>query len=64
MVNRSTRTDGDPQPTLARGTTITLSRWLEQLIHEFNSQGIINSVTQGQLMRRLLHGKIRSELDS
>jgi hypothetical protein len=37
--------------------------WLEQIIHEFHGQGIANGVTQGQYMRRLLHGQLRTELD-
>jgi hypothetical protein len=38
--------------------------WLEQIIHEFHGQGIANGVTQGQYMRRLLHGQLRTELDT
>lgn len=38
--------------------------WLEQIIHEFDGQGVTNSVTQGQYMRRLLHGQLRTELDT
>ena len=42
---------------------VTVHFWLEQLIRKFNGQGVTNSVTQGQFMRRLLHGQLRSELD-
>jgi hypothetical protein len=43
---------------------VTVYFWLEQLISEFNGQGVTNSVTQGQFMRRLLHGPLRTELDT
>ena len=41
---------------------VTVHFWLEQLIREFQGQGITCSVNQGHLMRRLLHGQLRTEL--
>jgi hypothetical protein len=43
---------------------VNLHIWLEQIIHEFDGQGVTNSVTQGRYMRRLLHGQLRTELDT
>jgi hypothetical protein len=37
---------------------------LEQLIHERDRQGVTNSVTQGQYMLSLLHGQLRTEVDT
>jgi hypothetical protein len=51
-------------PCTALGTDpVNVHFWLEQLIHKFN-QDVNNSVTQDQYMRSLLHGQLRTELDT